>query len=52
MNGTDISYNEGTVEIFYNNTWGVVCDDYWGYSEAVVVCHMLGFTGAIRAYSR
>ena len=42
----------GTVEIRYNGTWGVVCDDYWGYSEAVVVCRMLNFSGAIRAFSR
>jgi len=51
-NGTNRGVNEGTVEILYNGTWGVVCDDYWGYSEAVVVCRMLGFSGAIRAFSR
>ena len=52
-NGTQIGVNEGTVEIMYNGTtWGVICDDYWGYSEAEVVCRMLGFSGAIRGYSR
>ena len=51
VNGTLASENEGTVEIFYNGTWGSVCDDYWGFEEARVVCKMLGFHDAIRAYS-
>jgi deleted-in-malignant-brain-tumors protein 1 len=51
-NGTIATPNEGTVEILHNGTWSAVCDDYWGYSEAVVACHMLGFTTAVRAYIR
>lgn len=51
-NGSVISTNEGTVEILYNGAWGSVCDDYWGFSEARVVCRMLGYVDAIRAYSR
>ena len=51
-NGSVLSTNEGTVEILYNGTWGSVCDDYWGFSEARVVCRMLGYVDAIRAYSR
>jgi len=46
--------NEGTVEILNRATgeWGSVCDDYFGYEEATVVCRMLGFEAAIRSYSR
>ena len=50
--GTAITQNEGTVEILHNGTWSAVCDDYWGYTEAVVACHMLGFATAVRAYTR
>ena len=34
---------EGTVEICLSNAWGSVCDNYWGYEDAEVVCRQLGF---------
>ena len=34
---------EGRVEIFRNNIWGTVCDDFFSSIDATVVCNMLRF---------
>uniref|UniRef100_A0A1X7SLH1 SRCR domain-containing protein n=1 Tax=Amphimedon queenslandica TaxID=400682 RepID=A0A1X7SLH1_AMPQE len=45
------SYYYGTIRVYYNG-WGNICDDYYySYTEANVICHQLGYTGA-SSYSR
>ena len=49
---TSSSYYYGIVQIWYNGHWGNICDDTdYNQYEADVICHQLGYTGAL-SYSR
>ena len=50
LNSGSISlYNTaGRVHVWYGRQWGNICDrnTYFGYDEADVICHQLGWSGS------
>ena len=40
------SHNEGRLEIFHDDEWGTVCDDFFGRRDAKVACKQMDYTGA------
>ena len=42
----------GLLEVYHNDEWGMVCDDFFDNNSADVACRQLGYDGAVEYLSR
>ena len=41
------SFSSGRVQIYFSRRWGNICDDLdFSITEAIVICHQLGYSSA------
>ena len=43
--------HDGRLEIFHNDRWGTVCNDFWDQKDSLVVCRQLGYSSVENVFN-